>query len=160
MNQRHILTLLVYLLPSAACADTLARFDFNTPDGNAATGTLVSTTGIGTLTTIGGPTTFFGFGTGSTDPEVGANDSAWGVGGFPTQGTASGTVGFQVAISTAGYNQIRIQFDQKNQPSSNKSYSILVPSAPNGPIDFNLATYGIPAADVWQSQSETSALPA
>jgi hypothetical protein len=151
--------MLVFLAPSLARAVTLASFDFNTPDNNAATGTLASTTGMGTLATVGGATTFFGFGTGSTDPEVGANDSAWGLGDFPPQGTASGTVGFEVAVSTVGYNQVRIQFDQKNQPSSNKWYSILLPSAPSGPVDLEHTTYGVEEADVWYTWATPTSYP-
>jgi hypothetical protein len=128
----------------------LARFDFNTPDNNAATGTLESTTGAGTLSTFGGATTFFGFGTGSSDPEVGANDSALGVGGFPAQSVGSGTVGLAGAVSTVGVDRVFLQLDQKNQPSSNKFFSVQVRTAPAGPF-VDVATYGIAASDLWEN---------
>lgn len=154
--------IIVLLLPTAVWAVALARFDFNTPDNNAATGTLVSTTGMGSIGTVGGATTFFGFGTGSSDPELGADNSAWGVGSFPAQGTSSGTVGIEGAVSTAGYNSIRLQFDQKNQPSSNKFYEVQVRTAPAGPF-ASVATYGIAAADIWENAKSfdlTAAIPA
>src|SRR5688572_27393537 len=129
------ITALVIFIPIAAHAEypmDLARFDFNTFDNNAATGTLTSTTGAGTLSTFGDATTFFGFGTGSSDPEVGANDSALGVGGFPAQGVGSGTVGLTGAVSTVGVNDVLLPLDQKKQPRSNKFYTMQVRSTPTG----------------------------
>jgi hypothetical protein len=151
----------VIFAPAAARAEILAQFDFNTLDNNAATGTLASTTGVGTLTTVGGATTFFGFGTGSSDPETGANDSGLGVGGFPAQGVGSGTVGLESAVSTAGFDRVVLQFDQKNQPSSNKFYDVQVRTATAGPF-ASAGTYGIAAADLWENAKTfdlTSALP-
>ncbi len=152
---RNLATVIAFviLIPIAAHAHypmTLARFDFNTADNNAATGTLVSTTGAGTLSTFGGAMTFFGFGTGSSDPETGANDSALGVGGFPAQGVGSGTVGVTGAVSTVGVNHVLLHLDQKNQPSSNKFYTVQVRTAPAGPF-VDVATYGIAASDVWEN---------
>jgi hypothetical protein len=150
------------IMPTAADADVLARFDFNTLDNNAATGTLVSTTGAGTLAPFGGATTFFGFGTGSSDPELGANDSALGLGGFPAQGVGSGTVGLTGAVSTARFRRVLLHLDQKNQPSSNKFYSVQVGTVPAGPF-VDVATYGIAASDVWEHNKSfdvTAAVPA
>ena len=162
MRNIHLITALLILVPTAAHAVNLARFDFNTPDNNAATGTLVSTTGAGTLAALGGATTFFGFGTGSSDPELGANDSALGLGGFPAQGVGSGTVGLAGAVSTAGFNRVLLHLDQKNQPSSNKFYAVQVRTAPAGPF-VDVATYGIAASDIWENNKTfdvTNTVPA
>jgi hypothetical protein len=164
VTMRNIACCIIVLvfLPSAADADVLARFDFNTLDNNAATGTLVSTTGAGTLAALGGATTFFGFGTGSSDPEVGANDSGLGLGGFPAQGVGSGTVGLSGAVSTAGFDRVLVRLDQKNQPSSNKFYAVQARTAPAGPF-IDVATYGIAASDLWENVKTfdvTSAVPA
>jgi hypothetical protein len=136
--------------PAVAQAGTLAQFNFDTLDNNASTGTLAASLGSGSLSLVGGPTTFFGFGTGSTDPAVGAQNSALGLGGFPAQGVGSGTVGLQGAVSTAGFEHVVLLFDQKNQPSSNKFYEVQVRTAAAGPF-VPVATYGIAAADVWEN---------
>lgn len=157
----QLCVVLVAFAPAIAAADPLAVFDFNSFDGNASTGTLASTTGVGTLTTVGGPTTFYGFGSGSSDPVAGAEDSALGVGGFPASGN-SGSVGLEGAVSTVGYNQIQLQLDQKNQPSSNKFYQVQVRTAPAGPF-VAVETYGIAAADIWENAKTfdlTAAIPA
>ena len=162
MRYLYCIVALVLIYPGDACADVLTQFNFNTLDNNASTGTLSSSTGTGTLTTVGGATTFFGFGTGSSDPETGANDSALGVGGFPAQGVGSGTIGLEGVVSTAGFDSVVLQFDQKNQPSSNKFYDVQVRTAPAGPF-VTVATYDIAAADIWENSKMfdlASALPA
>ncbi|MBA3485043.1 MAG: PEP-CTERM sorting domain-containing protein [Pirellulales bacterium] len=157
---RLVLAVFASLIPALVHADILAQFNFNTLDNDASTGTLSASAGGGTFSTVGGATTFFGFGTGSSDPELGANDSALGLGGFPAQGTASGTVGFQVSRSTVGFGNLVLKLDQKNQPSSNKFYEVQVRTALAGPF-LPLDTYGIAAADVWENAKTFSlAVPA
>lgn len=159
---RSIVALVLVSLPSIAAADVLTQFNFNTPDGNASTGTLAPSIGGGAFTAVGGPTTFFGFGTGSSDAAAGAEDSALGLGGFPAQGAESGTVGFEVAVSTLGFQNVVLKLDQKNQPSANKFYEVQVRTAPAGPFEA-AATYGIAAADVWENAKSfnlSAALPA
>jgi hypothetical protein len=143
--------LLLAATAARASAVQIVQFTFNTADGNAATGTLAPSIGAGTLAIVGGPTTFFGFGSGSSDPAVGAENSAWGLGGFPSAVGDSGTVGWQLAASTVGYQAVTLAFDQKNQPSSGKFYEIQVRTTPVGPF-VSVATYGIVAADVWENQ--------
>ena len=136
--------------PAASRGDILAQFDFNTADGNASTGTMAPSVGTGAFIAIGGATTFYGFGAGSGDPAVGADNSALGLGGFPSQGSASGTVGFQAEVSTVGFNDITLTFDQKNQPSANKFFEVQVRTSAAGPF-APVAVYGIAAADVWEN---------
>lgn len=162
MMIRGCLTFCVLCCAMSARADILAQCNFNSLDNNAATGTLSASTGAGTIGVAGGATTFFGFGTGSSDSEIGANDSAWGVGGFPSQGVASGTVGIEGSASTVGYQQVLLSLDQKGQPSSNKFFQVQARVVPAGAF-LPVATYGIAASDVWENAKTfdvTSVVPA
>src|SRR4051812_16072969 len=51
------------------------------------------------------------------DPAVFPLDSSWSVGGYPAQGTGSGTAGFESFVSTAGFHGLSVSFDFRNQPS-------------------------------------------
>lgn len=142
----------VACMATLASADTLAAWNFNTDDGSTGTGTLAASQGAGTLSAVGGATAFFGGSFGSSDPADFPLDSAWSVGGYPDQGTASGTVGWSAMVSTLGYQSIQVSFDLRNQPSSNKWFR-LDTTTDGGGSWVEGQSYGIADSDVWYNQA-------
>jgi hypothetical protein len=140
---------LVATLALPASADVLVSWDFNSDDGSVSTGTLSPSAGSGTLMLVGGATSFFGSGS-PNDPAAFPLNSAWSVGGFPAQGTASGTAGFVGSFSTVGYQPGIVQFDFKNQPSSNKWYSFET-SVDGGLTWFSAQQFAVLTTDTWQT---------
>ena len=140
MKHRVILGLL--LTASAVQADTLALWNFNTDS-------LAPSTGAGTLSPIGGVSSFFGFGNGSGDPEV--PNRAWGIGNLPPQGTDSGTAGMEGSVSTIGFSDIQLSFDIKTQFSSSKYYEVRYRTS-NAGSWVTAASFGVATEDVWENQ--------
>jgi len=149
---------LIGALPAQAAV--LAEWGFNTDDGLVSTGTLAPDAGSGTLSLVGGASSFFTSGS-PLDPAGFPLDSSWSVGGFPAQGTASGTRGFALALPTTGWSGVTISFDYRNQPSANKWFAIQA-SGDGGATWAEVQTFGVAAADTWYSTSVSlaSVLPA
>jgi hypothetical protein len=85
--------------------------------------TTSATTGSGTLTLIGGitePATDAGgaYPTGWTGTATGG--FAYSATGFPAQGTASGTAGFEFKVSTVGYKDIKVTLDERASNTASK----------------------------------------
>lgn len=148
---RGKLTFLALGLCGLAQANVITQWNFNTLDGNGSTGTLSPSIGAGTVAPIGGVSSFFGFASGSSDPEVNSEDSAWGIGNLPPQGTASGTAGMEGLVSTVGFQSIFLSVDVKTQFSSSKYYQVQY-RLTNGGAWNAAATYGIVVEDVWENQ--------
>ncbi|MFO0784289.1 MAG: hypothetical protein U0636_11475 [Phycisphaerales bacterium] len=106
------------VLASAASATVVTQWDFN--DGVAGSGgTYTPNVGSGTVTTLGvtgGGTSgsFFGSGSGSSDPAAANQNDSLLVTGFAAQGTGSGTRGVSFYTSTVGYSGITVSWDQRN----------------------------------------------
>lgn len=153
------LTLCLSTLPAMATT-TLARWDFNSDDGLVNTGSLTPSEGAGTLSLTGGTSSLFTSGS-PIDPAGFPLDSGWSVGGYPAQGTLSGTAGFEGRVSSVGYQQLTLSFDYKTQPSGNKWF-LTQATADDGISWTDVATFGVAAADQWFSASfdVSAALPA
>lgn len=110
---------------SAANAQILTQWDFNFGnDANTGTGTINPAIGSGTASLVGGTTATFASGDasgGSTDPNVG-DDSAWNVTTWAAQGTGSGTRGVQFAVSTVGYTNVVVSWDQRHSNTVSKYF--------------------------------------
>ncbi len=105
-------------LATSASAVTITQWDFNSvvPDGNTSTGSTGPSLGTGSASLIGGATASFASGNsegGSSDPNSG-DDSAWNLSTWPAQGTGSGTRGARFALSTIGFQNIVVTWDQRN----------------------------------------------
>ncbi|WP_143011122.1 T9SS type A sorting domain-containing protein [Siphonobacter aquaeclarae] len=143
------------LLPVCVAAQTLVQWNFNTPDSDNATGTTSPSTGTGTILAVGGTTapTTTGFGRGnsnggSTDPAADADDSGWPVSNFPVQGTADKTAGIEIQVSTLGYNQITVSWDQRHSNSSPANL-ILQYSTDGGANWIDSDAFAANAGDTW-----------
>ncbi|VTU00135.1 outer membrane adhesin-like protein : Putative hemagglutinin/hemolysin-related protein OS=Dickeya dadantii (strain 3937) GN=Dda3937_01477 PE=4 SV=1: Calx-beta [Gemmataceae bacterium] len=137
---------------------TLALWNFNSPspDGNPATGTTAAAVGSGTLTAIGGVSTSFVSGAGSTDS--GADNSALNLTAFPTQGTANKSAGVELAVDTTGYGAVVLTFDQRNTAPA--SALEVVQFSPNGGANwFDAVTLTANPPGAW-ANARTVVLPA
>lgn len=141
---KHVAILGLLLTASITRADTLTLWDFNADS-------LVPTTGAGTLTAIGGVSSFFGFGNGSSDPTPSPGNRAWGIGNLPPQGTDSGTAGMEGSVSTVGFGDIHLSFDIKTQFSSSKYYEVRYRTSNVGAW-ITAASFGVATEDVWENQ--------
>jgi len=126
MGIRKTLSMLVLGVALAATspAIVITQWNFNskTPDANTATGTTDPAIGLGTASLIGGTTATFASGDangGSTDPATG-DDSGWNVTTFAPQGQQSGQRGVRFDVSTVGYEQIVVSWDQRHSNSSSR----------------------------------------
>lgn len=125
--KRLFLTAMIGLLtlPTLAMGDIITQWNFNSnpPDGNTSTGTLTPSTGAGSIGLFGGTTATFAGGiltpSASTDPAPAADNSAWNVTTFaPTAANMSrGIEGF---VSTSGYTNIKVRWDQRHSNSSSR----------------------------------------
>ncbi len=109
---------------SGARADTLAQWNFNspTPDADVSTGSIVPAVGSGVATLAGGTTASFA--TGSTNDPAAADNSAWNTASYPAQGTNNKTAGVQFDVSTLGYENIVIRWDQRVSGTASKYYRL------------------------------------
>jgi hypothetical protein len=111
-------------LAPAAHADVLTQWNFNSPvpDANTSTGTLVPHVGAGTATLVGGIAGSFASGTasgGSTDPAP-SDNSGWQTTGYAAQGTEDRARGVQFAVSTAGWRDIVVSWDQRHSNTASR----------------------------------------
>ena len=100
-------------MTAAAFSQTITQWNFNSnpPDASTSTGSLVPSTGTGTLTLIGGTTSTFAGGA-PTDPAA-SDNSAINTAGYPAQSAGSGTGGIKFAVSTVGKNNVMVTYDQR-----------------------------------------------
>lgn len=104
-------------LPAHA-SDVLTQWNFNSPipDGNTGTGTLLPSTGAGSAALVGGVTASFASGAasgGSSDPAP-TDNSAWNTTTYAAQGSGSGDRGVQFAVSTLGFMDVVVSWDQRH----------------------------------------------
>lgn len=115
---------LILLAGSAADAAIIAQWDFNsiTGDGAPATGSLLPSTGAGSLNLIGGTTSAFVTGS-PGDPNT-ADNSALNTTGYPTQGGGSGTAGVRFNVSTLGATLLSISFDLRQSNTASQYFQL------------------------------------
>src|SRR5262249_15843289 len=110
-------------VPEPATAATIAQWNFNSvpPDSSTSTATIVPSTGTGTASLVGGTTATYT--TGSTnDPAASADDSGWNTKSYPSEVTGNKTAGLQFNVSTLGYSNIVVRWDQRVSSSASKYY--------------------------------------
>ena len=134
-----------------AHADIITQWNFNstTPDANTATGTTAPNIGSGTAILFGGTTASFASGDasgGSSDPATG-DDSGWNVTTFAAQGVGNLSRGVQFSVSTAGQQNITINYDLRHSNSASRfeqfQYSI------DGTNFINSALFDGNIGDTW-----------
>jgi len=122
--KRTTLILTLLFLSLLTRGDTLVQWDFNSPfDFDPATGTLTPLIGSGSAARLGTVTESFTAANGGTDPNTGDN-SNWRLATFPTQGSGNKTSGVEFRLSTAGYENITMAWDQQNSATANRYWRI------------------------------------
>ncbi|MFV9503854.1 MAG: ExeM/NucH family extracellular endonuclease [Oscillochloridaceae bacterium umkhey_bin13] len=134
-------------------ASTITQWNFNslTPDANTGTGTTDPALGTGTASLVGGTTATFASGSangGSTDP-AGTNDnSGWNVSTFAAQGTENEQRGVQFNVSTVGFENIVVNWDQRH--SNTSARHVRFQYSTDGTTFTNLGTlFEASSGDAW-----------
>lgn len=112
------------LASATHATDLLTQWNFNSamPDANTSTGTLQPSVGAGVATLVGGIGGSFASGTvngGSTDPAP-ADDSGWQTTAYAAQGTDDRARGVQFSVSTLGFRDIIVSWDQRHSNTSSR----------------------------------------
>ena len=104
----------------------VAQWNFNStsPDANTATGSTTPSTGSGTATLVGGTTATFATGTVSDPAASGTDNSRWSTASYPAQGTGEKTAGPEFSVSTVGYTNVIVSWEQQGSAGGSK-YAIL-----------------------------------
>jgi endonuclease/exonuclease/phosphatase family metal-dependent hydrolase len=110
----------VWLPLCAMHAGVIAHWNFNSvpPDNNTGTGTLAPRIGSGAASVVGGVTESFTASNGSSDSFV--DNSNWRITTWPAQGTGNKSHGVRFDVSTAGFRNIRLAWDQRNSNTASK----------------------------------------
>src|SRR5262252_1974325 len=133
-----VLLLAAFIATSApAAADIIAQWNFNSvpPDGSPSTGTNTPSVGSGTASLVGGITASYADGS-TNDPAGSGDDSGWQTTDYPIQGAGNKTAGVQFDISTVGYSNIVVRWDQRVTSQANKYYRLLYSTDGNTFLDY------------------------
>lgn len=148
---RTSMLLAALLAAGSANADTLAQWNFNSnpADGSTSTGSLTVSSGVGSLSAIGGVTLAFGSGAsngGSSDP-VTTDDTGLQTTGYAAQGAANKSRGVQFNVSTVGFENVALSYDLRHSNTSSRweqvQYSI------DGINFIDIASFDGNAGDTW-----------
>jgi len=151
--------------PMADAQTTITQWNFNSNPADASTGTGLTTpsTGTGTASTVGSTSTSFASGDangGSTDPASG-DDSGWNITTYATQGTGDKSKGTQFAVSTAGFQNILVKWDQRHSNTAPRHVQLQYTTDGSAWIDFGSPFVGA-AGDTWfnNRSADLSSIPA
>jgi hypothetical protein len=126
-------------LSTAAQSATITQWNFNASN-------LTPNIGAGTASLVGGTTSpGFNSGAGSSDPA--ASNVGWQTTTYPAQGAANKTAGVQFNVSTLGFQNIIISFDQRHSNSSAKD--VVFQYTTNGSTFIDFANFSATAGDTW-----------
>ena len=126
MKEILLASLVLFAPVTSALADTIARWNFNSPlpDGNSATGTLNPSTGNGTASFVGGATNAssgqFAVGDTHSDPAGTTDNSAWNTSKYPAATATNKSAGVRFDVDTTGYENISISWYQQNSGTASR----------------------------------------
>lgn len=141
-------------------AAVITQWDFNSnpPDANTSTGTTNPSIGSGTAALQGGTTATFGSGDasgGSSDPAAG-DDSGWNTSTYPAQGVDPKTAGAGFLVSTVGYEDIIVNWDQRHSNTASRFAQFQYTTDGGGNwSDFGALWEGDQGGDRWYNQRTT-----
>jgi len=105
----------ILLTVTATHGVTIAQWGFN--DTNAPLSAPPPTVGMGTASLFGGVTATYATGV-STDP--GDTNQAWNTTSYPAQGTGNQTAGVQFNVSTVGYQNIFLTWNERHSSTASR----------------------------------------
>lgn len=117
MKQLFVLAAIAAATTAPAHAVVVTQWTFNsvTPDSATGTGTTTPAIGAGAASLVSGTTSSFASGDasgGSSDPASG-DDSGWNTTTYAAQGTGDKTRGVEFLVSTVGYTNVMVSWDQR-----------------------------------------------
>jgi PEP-CTERM motif len=148
------LVILALLAASNVHADEITQWNFNSvpADASTTTGSLVASTGNGSLSTLGSVTQTFASGSsngGSSDP-VTIDDTGLSTLTYAAQGTNNRLSGVQFNVSTLGFENILVSYDLRHSNTSSRyeqfQYSL------DGTNFTDFALFDGNAGDTWFNQ--------
>lgn len=150
MIRKTALALLLAAAGVNAHAETIVKWNFNspTPDANTSTGTLNPAVGSG-IASLLNTTGSFSSGDasgGSSDPAT-SDDSGWQTTSYATQGTGNKSEGVQFKFSTVGYTGIHFSYDLRHSNTSSRYEQVQYSLDGNTFKDF--ATFDGNSGDTW-----------
>lgn len=100
----------------------IAQWDFNSvpADNNTNTGVTAPSLGSGTVATVDGATALFGDSVTSDIASLGLDNTSWLITNYPPSSTGNKIRGIQVNVSTLGYNEIAVTWEQRNNARASK----------------------------------------
>jgi hypothetical protein len=118
----------------------LARWNFNETNVLVVTGPSASM-GSGTASLVKGTTAGFTSGT-SSDPAgaPGAANSGWNTTSYPAQGTSNRTAGVQFKVSTVGYQDLLVAWEQKHSATASRYARLQYTTDGSSFVDGDLIT--------------------
>lgn len=151
---KHNLLVLALTAAFAAPAQAIpiAQWNFNssTPDNNTGTGTTSPSIGTGVASLVGGVTGTFASGTangGSTDPTT-TDNSGWQTTTYAAQGTENKLRGVQFAVSTFGWMDIVVSWDQRHSNTAARHAQFQYSTDGTNFVDYGAPFIGN-AGDTW-----------
>lgn len=111
---------------SGFAATTITQWNFNSDsvDGSVSSGSAVPSTGSGTVAGVGGVTTAFTGSNGSSDPTASTDDSGFNITSFASQSSGDRTRGVSFMVSTSGYADVVLTFDQRNTNTASRYWEL------------------------------------
>jgi hypothetical protein len=146
----RVIPFVVFVLLTNLCfsQQVITQWNFN-PYNSA----FPASTGTGTLNVIGGCTSAAStnsVASGSSDPvDPATNNDAIKLNNFPAQSTNSGTAGIELAVSSAGFENIKFSFDTK--PGQATSKYLQVQYSVNGTDWINSTIFTMNATATWEN---------
>lgn len=138
--------------------EILARWDFNSvpSDTNQATGTALPCKGCGSATAVGGVTQGFLPGSENDPAAADLDNSGWSLSGFPAQGVGNKSAGARFAVSTLGWENISVVWDQRVSSSASKYCRLQFSTNGTDFLDFP-SPIGMNAATLFETKSNNLA---
>src|SRR5437868_10322521 len=123
--KRLLFPILILLGLASGYAEIISQWNFNSlpADADKTSGTTSPSAGSGSALLLNGVTAVFSDGS-TNDPAPGTDDSGWSTTHYPTQGTSNKTAGVQFNVSTVGYSNIVIRWDQRTTGSASKYFRL------------------------------------
>ena len=124
------------------------NFNSSPPDASSTTGTSGPAAGGGTASLLGSVTASFSGGSGS---DTNSDNTGWNTASYPGQGTANKTAGVQFNVSTRGFSNIVVSFEQRPTGTASKYYRFQYSANGTDFVDF--AVINLSAANTFHPEA-------
>ena len=132
------LCLLVCVPGSASIrAGIICEWDFNSAqaDADSSSGSFDARIGMGSFMAIGANNSFGSVASGKTSDPTSDDNSQLHMASFPARDAASRSAGVQLSTSTAGFKNIRLEWDQYNSATASRYWRVQY--SPDGGLNWS-----------------------